>query len=107
MMNTYRVTPRAQQDLINIGCYTIEMWGKNQRNSYLKAIEERFKFLAENPYIGRYRADVKEGYYSYLQGSHVIFYLIRENGIDIIGVPHQRMDILNYFSTTGLIKKKT
>ena len=76
------------------------MWGKIQRDSYLRAIEERFKSLAETPYVGRHRPDVKEGYFSCLQGSHVIFYLIRENGIDIIGVPHQRMDILNYFSTT-------
>jgi plasmid stabilization system protein ParE len=27
----------------------------------------------------------------------VIFYLVREAGIDIIGVLHQRMDALTYF----------
>ena len=100
MMNTYRITPRAERDLINIGRYTLEMWGSEQRNLYLEAIEERFKLIAENPFIGQHRPDVKEDYYSYLQGSHVIFYLIRNNGIDVIGIPHQRMDILNYFSTT-------
>lgn len=98
MTNSYRVTPRAQQDLINIGRYTLEMWGKKQRNLYLRAIEQRFRLIADNPYMGRHRPDVKEGYYSFPQGSHVIFYLIHDNGIDIIGVPHQRMDILNYFS---------
>jgi toxin ParE1/3/4 len=102
MTNTYRLTPRAQQDLISIGRYTLKRWGREQRNIYLGAIEQRFKLIAKNPYMGRHRPDIKEGYYSCPQGSHVIFYLIRENGIDIIGIPHQRMDILNYFSATGL-----
>ena len=94
----YRITLRAQQDLMNIGRYTLEKWGKEQRNLYLNAIEERFKLIAENPYMGRHRPDVKEGYYSYIQGAHVISYLIQKSGIDIIGIPHQRMDIMNYFS---------
>jgi toxin ParE1/3/4 len=97
-MNTYRVTPRAKQDLMNIGRYTLKMWGHQQRNIYLRAIEERFNLIAGNPYMGQHRPDVKESYYSYLQGSHVIFYLIRDNGVDIIGIPHQRMDIMKYFS---------
>lgn len=84
----YRVTLRAQQDLMNIGRYTLEKWGKGQRNLYLNAIEKRFKLIAENPYMGRHRPDVKKGYYSYIQGVHVIFYLIQKNGIDIIGIPH-------------------
>lgn len=104
MTSTYRVTPRAHQDLINIGRYTLKRWGREQRNVYLGAIEQRFKLIAENPYMGRHRPDVKEGYYCWPQGSHVIFYLIRENGIDIIGIPHQRMDILNYFSKKGFME---
>jgi len=97
MTNTYRVTLRAAQDLKNIGRYTMKMWGREQRDSYLRAMERGFAWLAESPDRGRHRPDVQEGYYSYLQGSHVVFYLLREGGIDIIGVPHQRMDIMNYF----------
>lgn len=63
----------------------------------MRAMESRFAWLAEDPTRGRHRPDVREGYYSFPQGSHVVFYLQREAGIDIIGVPHQRMDILNYF----------
>jgi toxin ParE1/3/4 len=54
--------------------------------------------LAENPLSGRYRPEIKEGYYSYLQGSHVIFYMVRNGGIDILGIPHQQMDIAGYFT---------
>lgn len=97
MTQAFRITPRAAQDLRSIARYTLQTWGRKQRETYLRAIDRRFSWLAENPMLGRHRPDVREGYYSYPQGSHVIFYLVREGGIDIIGVPHQRMDVMNYF----------
>lgn len=100
MSGTVRITPRALQDLRAIARYTLETWGRTQRDVYLRAIDRRFSFLADNPGLGRPRPEVSEGYFSYPQGSHVIFYLVREGGIDIIGIPHQRMDVINY--STGL-----
>ena len=97
MKRSFRITPRAAQDLRNIARYTLPTWGRKQRDTYLRAIDRRFSWLVENPNLGKPRADIKEGYYSYPQGSHVIFYLVREDGIDIIGVPHQRMDVVSYF----------
>lgn len=98
MTNTYRVTPRALQDLQNIGRFTLRKWGREQRNKYLHALERRFEWLAENPHMGSYRPEIQEGYFCYTQGSHLIFYLKREGGIDIIGIPHQNMDISGFFS---------
>jgi len=97
MTRTYRITPRAARDLKNIGRYTLKTWGKKQCDAYLRAMEHRFSWLAECPHRGRYRPDIKEGYYSYQRGLHVIFFLIRNGGIDIIGIPHQKMDTMNYF----------
>lgn len=71
--------------------------GKNQRNIYLKQLEARFEWLLVNPLLGKHRTDIQEGFYSFPQGEHVVFYLIRSEGIDIIGVPHKEMDILGYF----------
>jgi toxin ParE1/3/4 len=98
MTKTFRVTPRAAKDLKNIAAYTLKMWGKDQTHKYLQAMERRFMWLSENPEFGKHRSDICEGYYSYPQGSHIIFYLIRDACIDIIGVLHQRMDIVSYFS---------
>lgn len=97
MTPSFRVTPRALEDLKNIGAYTLDVWGKTQRDKYLRAIDNRFAWLASQPRQGKYRIDIEEGYYSFPQGSHVIFYIIRNEGIDIIGIPHKNMDILNYF----------
>tara|TARA_R110002110_G_scaffold406752_1_gene627079 strand:+ start:2272 stop:2571 length:300 start_codon:yes stop_codon:yes gene_type:complete len=96
-MPGFRVTPRAQDDLKNIGRDTERQWGKRQRNTYLKALEKRFSWLAENPQLGKQRTDVAEGYYSFPQGEHVVFYLIGDEGIAIIGIPHKEMDIITYF----------
>ena len=96
----YRVTPRARDDLINIARYTEITWGKQQRNRYLKALEKRFEWLAENPLLGKERTDLHQGYYSFPQGQHVIFYLAGQNVIDIIGVLHQEMDVIGYFNAS-------
>ncbi|HEY0924656.1 type II toxin-antitoxin system RelE/ParE family toxin [Rheinheimera pacifica] len=93
----YRITPRARDDLINIARYTETTWGKKQRNIYLKDIEKRFEWLAENSLLGKHRIDIHQGYYSFPQGQHVIFYLSGNNVVDIIGVLHKEMDVLSYF----------
>ena len=94
---SFRVTPRAKEDLINIARYTEQRWGKTQRDKYLREIDACFHALAQRPRLGKQRSEVNEGYYSFKQGSHVIFYLISDKYIDIIGVPHQSMDIAHYF----------
>jgi toxin ParE1/3/4 len=98
-MAKYRITPRAQDDLKNIGRYTQQHWGEAQRNAYLKNLENRFDWLAESPSLGRHRTDVAEGYYSFPEGQHIVFYLLNSDCIDIIGIPHKDMDIISYFDT--------
>lgn len=92
-----RITPRARDDLKNIGRYTERTWGKAQRNRYLKSIDARFQWLAENPLLGKHRTEICEGYHSFPEGQHVIFYLIASSAIDIIGIPHREMDTISYF----------
>ena len=90
-MSAFRVTPRARDDLKNIGRYTEQQWGKIQRNIYLEQLEKRFGWLAENPLLGKQRPDIAEGYYSFPQGEHVVFYLVGKDSIDIIGIPHKNI----------------
>jgi toxin ParE1/3/4 len=96
-MTTFKITPRAKKSLMDIGRYTQEKWGKQQRNHYLRNLNNRFQWLAENPKMGKHRHDVGEGYYCYRQQEHIIFYLILDGCIAIIGVPHTAMDVQHYF----------
>lgn len=92
-----RITPRAREDLRNIGRYTERAWGKAQRNRYLKSIEARFQWLAENPLLGKRRTDIGEGYHSFPEGEHVVFYLFDSGNLDIIGITHKEMDTISHF----------
>ena len=97
MSGGFRLTPRAVEDLRKIGRYTLARWGREQRDDYLRALDARFGWLAQNPQRGSQRVDLATDYYSFAQGAHLIVYLIGGDGIEIIGVPHQSMDIPGQF----------
>jgi toxin ParE1/3/4 len=94
---SFRLTPRAYADLKNIARFSRQQWDAAQRDKYLRALDERFHWLAKHPYAGRARPDVAAGYYCFAQGVHLIFNFIGADAIEIIGVPHQHMDARNYF----------
>ena len=97
MANSFNLTFRAWKDLRGIWNYTTEVWSETQADSYIAVLYERFSWLAEFPRMGKQRPDICKGYFCFPQGSHLVFYLIRDNEIDIIGIPHKEMDILDYF----------
>ncbi|MDZ7769216.1 MAG: type II toxin-antitoxin system RelE/ParE family toxin [Woeseiaceae bacterium] len=93
MTSRFRLTPRAAADLDAIADYTIETWGLAQLGDYLRSMNSRFEWLAENPFAGRERNDVHPGYRSFPEGSHIIFYVVSDDYVDIIGIPHKSMDV--------------
>ena len=98
MTNSFRLTPRAAADLDAIADYTIETWGLAQLEAYLTGFNNRFQWLADNPLAGRERNDVHPDYRSYPEGSHIIFIIINDHCIDIIGIPHKSMDAGPFFT---------
>ncbi len=63
-MSRYRFTPRAAEDLRRIARYTLETWGREQREIQLSAINRRVSSLAEHPNLGKPRPEVAEGYHN-------------------------------------------
>ena len=94
----FRVTPRAHADLEAIAEWTAANWGSDQMATYLRALTARFSWLADAPDRGRDRTDIGEGYRSFPEGRHVIFFICQQDTIAIIGVPHQAMDVLRHFA---------
>ncbi len=106
MTQRFNLTPRAKEDLRSIWLYTLDVWGEEQANLYTllcpfytTQLYQRFEWLSEQPRIGKHRPDICEGYHCFPQGSHLVFYLVHESVIDLIGIPHKDMYILNYFDT--------
>ena len=98
MKKQYRIRSNVTSDLESIWLYTLEQWGVEQANTYLEAIIQRFDWLVDNPLLGKQRDDIKKGYYCFPEGMHLVFYTIEDNQIEIIGVPHQSMDIVEYLT---------
>lgn len=72
MSANVRITPRVYSDLRNIARYTRRQWGKTQRDIYIRDLDKRFAALAEQPLVGKHRPDIREGYFCFPQGSHLI-----------------------------------
>jgi len=51
-MATYKLTNKAQDDLLSIGRFTLKEWGVKKRNFYLKQLDACFSHIAENPRLG-------------------------------------------------------
>ncbi len=97
-MAVYRLSNKAELDLILIGRYTLKRWGVRQRNFYIKQLDACFSSIAENPLTGTACYFIAAGYRKLPQGRHVIFYKQSESGIvEIIRVLHRSMDIESKF----------
>jgi toxin ParE1/3/4 len=97
-MPLYKVTRKAQADLIAIGRFTTKEWGVTRRNSYLKQLDNCFLQLSENPELGTTCDFISDGYRKFPQASHLIFYKLSPEGVvQIIRVLHKSMDVNSKF----------
>ncbi len=87
------VSDAARADLQNIADYTEREWGTTHKTKYLTAIRKRFILLRQRPEIGAERGDIAAGYRSLIVGRHVIFYRAEGEGVIIVRILHQRMDV--------------
>ena len=88
----YSLRHRAVAELESIWLKRYRQWGAEHADQYLRSLLSRFTWLAENPRLGKQRADIQSGYYCFPEGMHLIFYTLTRDGSDIIGIPPQHAD---------------
>ena len=91
----YRLSPRAETDLEDIWLYTFKTWSSRQADAYYGDLVAAFEGLADGRKSGR-AVDIRENYFKYAVASHLIFYRLSEDGIDVIRILHQMMDAKKY-----------
>lgn len=91
-MTTYRLTPAAQRDLSSIWDFTAERWDQDQAEIYISEIRAAVERIAADPQRGRGCDEIRQGYRRYGIGGHLIYYIVRNGGVDVIRILHQRMD---------------
>ncbi len=97
-MGRYLLSPRARADLDEIWNYTVERWGADQAETYVRSIQSAIEMLAADPRRGQPIPAVRPGYWKYPTGSHVIFFRIIRDGIDVVRILHGRMDFGRHLS---------
>jgi len=99
-MPLYRVSRKAQTDIRDIGLYTQQQWGKEQRRRYLSGMEDRFRHLAETPFLGAERPEFQPPVRIHTYEKHLIVYIPEKSGILIVRVLHESMDVPAQLSGT-------
>ncbi|MBV5337449.1 MAG: type II toxin-antitoxin system RelE/ParE family toxin [Deltaproteobacteria bacterium] len=98
-MSSFTLTNMAKADLKDIGRYTLNKWGREQRNHYLSILDACFRQLAENPLKGKDCSEIRSGYRKFNVGSHTIFNRqIISDSIEIVRVLHGHMDAEHHLS---------
>ena len=90
-MAKFRLSRRAEADLLSIGEFTIREWGVPQAARYIDELEQCCQMLAAHPKMGRPCDDIRTGLRRHEHGKHVLFYRTEPNGILISRILHQRM----------------
>ena len=89
-------SPRAQADISQIWNYTTERWGLEQADRYLRLIQACIDAAAADPMRGTPCDHIRAGYRKLPVGSHVAFYRIVADHLDIKRILHARMDFVRH-----------
>lgn len=84
--------PGAIADLDSIYAYSVDQWGQEQAKNYLRALNARMQGLRRFPALGKAQDALHPGLRRIGEGSHSIYYLIRDETVLIVRVLHDRMD---------------
>ena len=92
MTTRYVLSPRAQADVNEIWDYTEHRWGVDQAEAYIRLLHRDIETIAGNPAQGRPCPEIRAGYHRYPSGSHVLFYHLTGDTLEIVRILHKRMD---------------
>ncbi|MEM1232309.1 MAG: type II toxin-antitoxin system RelE/ParE family toxin [Pseudomonadota bacterium] len=92
-MPTFRVSKATVADLEQIGRYTEHTWGADQRRAYLNGLNDQFVALSERPLAAPERTEFNPPVRIHHHGKHLIVYIIEDDGIFVLRVLHERMNV--------------
>jgi toxin ParE1/3/4 len=91
-MSRVVLSPKAKSDLSGIWDYTFEEWGSGQAEKYVRDLWAIIQLQANDHTTSTDIGYVRPGYRKVRAGSHVVFFKLSDDGIDVIRILHQRMD---------------
>ena len=92
-MKAIKLTPQAQADLDEIWNYTAETWNIDQAETYMLSVDSTMKLLATHPTLGRSLSDIREGYFKFPAGSHLLVFRMTNEAIEFVRILHKSSDV--------------
>ena len=91
----YVISKKAISDLKQIWLYSVEKWSVDQADRYYNLIFDEIHFVCKNINAGKSMEHIRKGYRASKVKSHLVFYRIQNNTVEVIRILHERMDIEN------------
>jgi toxin ParE1/3/4 len=84
-MSRIHRSPRAKADILTTARYLAEQsQSRAVAHRWIDSVDEKLKFLADQPLAGEARPDLAEAVRAFPVGDHVIFYRPSERGIEVL-----------------------
>jgi len=91
------ISKKAVDDLEEIWNYTLAKWSVAQADRYYVLIFDEINFICKNAESGKSLDHIRKGYRASKVKSHLIFYRVINETVEIIRILHERMDIESHF----------
>lgn len=95
----YKLTPEADHDLIEIYVHGFQTFGEPQAERYFSELEACFHVLSETPLMCRDRTEFTPPVRIRHHGRHLVIYILHTDGILIVRVLHDSMDVQRHLTT--------
>ena len=92
-MAKFHLSNEAVEDLDSIWLYTLETWSEDQADFYYHELLKACQDIALHPtYLDKEYKEIMPGLYGHRLYKHLIFYILVEDGVEIVRILHERMD---------------
>ena len=90
---TYRLTNKAEEDVIRIYLQSMVLFGARQAEAYHRELESVFGLIARNPEMARPQLEISPPVRVHPHKAHLIVYLIEDNrSVTIVRIRHGHED---------------
>ena len=96
-MAKFHLSNEAVEDLDSIWFYTLETWSEDQADIYYHELVKSCQKIANRPtYLDKEYHEIMPGLYGHHIYKHLIFYILVEDGVEIVRILHERMDFARH-----------
>ena|ERR1700681_3550578 len=89
----YVISKKAILDLEEIWLHTADKWSIEQADRYYNLIFDEIAFICKSPRTGKPMDDIRKNYRAAKVKSHLIFFKVENDIVQVVRILHERMDI--------------